>query len=136
MKIKKIVVIGSNSFFGSSFINQVLSNTGWNVIGISRSPESSDIFLPYLYKKERSKKFKFFKLDINRNFDDLTSLLDKHRPEVIVNFAAQGYVPGSWKNPEDYFKTNCMGVVKLTNHLRKKDYLKKYIPHLEMQVLQ
>lgn len=127
MKIKKIAVIGSNSFFGSNFINQVLFNTDWNIIGISRSPEYSNIFLPYLYKKERSEKFEFFQLDINKDFNDLASFLDKEKPEVIVNFAAQGYVPASWDNPEDWFRTNCLGIVKLTDHLRRQSYLKKYI---------
>jgi len=127
MKIKKIAVIGSNSFFGSNFINQVLSNTDWDITGISRSPEYSNIFLPYLYKKERSKKFEFFQLDINKDFDDLVSLLDKEKPEVIVNFAAQGYVPASWENPEDWFRTNCLGIVKLADYLRRQNYLKKYI---------
>ncbi|MDO8471307.1 MAG: GDP-mannose 4,6-dehydratase [bacterium] len=127
MKIRKIVVIGSNSFFGSHFVEQVLITTDWKVIGISRSPEYASIFLPYLYKKQRSKKFQFKRVDVNKDYKKLTAFLDKEKPEVVVNFAAQGFVPGSWKNPEDYFETNCASVVRLTDHLRKKDYLKKYI---------
>ncbi len=53
MKIKKVAVLGSNSFTGSHFINYVLENTPAEVIGISRSPEYNPLFLPYLYKKKR-----------------------------------------------------------------------------------
>src|SRR3989344_2646227 len=127
IRIKKIAVIGSNSFFGSHFVNQVLESTDWKVIGISRSPEYASIFLPYLYKKKRSKKFQFKRLDVNKDYRKLTTFLDKEKPEVVVNFAAQGYVPLSWKNPEDWFKTNCLGVMRIADHLRKKKYLKKYI---------
>ncbi|OGI78951.1 hypothetical protein A3F19_02825 [Candidatus Nomurabacteria bacterium RIFCSPHIGHO2_12_FULL_37_29] len=127
MKITKIVVIGSNSFFGSHFVDQALTNTDWKVVGISRSPEYKNIFLPYLYKKKRSKNFKFLQLDVNNDHKKINSLFDKEKPDVVVNFAAQGYVPASWESPEDWFKTNCLGIVKLADHLRRQDYLKKYI---------
>ena len=127
IKIKKIVVIGSNSFFGSHFVDQVLTTTDWKVIGISRSPEYKDIFLPYLYKKRKDKRFQFKRLDVNKDYKKILSLLDKERPDVVVNFAAQGYVPLSWESPEDWFNTNCIGIVRLADHLRKQKYLKKYI---------
>ena len=45
---EKIIVIGSNSFSGASFVNYVLDeNPQATVIGISRSAEYNDIFLPY-----------------------------------------------------------------------------------------
>ena len=42
----KVLVIGSNSFSGSNLVNKLL-NEGYDVIGISRSEEYSDVFLPY-----------------------------------------------------------------------------------------
>lgn len=127
MNIKKIAVIGSNSFSGSFFIKHILVNTNWNIIGTSRSAEPSDTFLPYRATKESTKRFKFYQLDSNDDFDRLTKLLDKEKPEVIVNFAAQSNVPFSWKHPEQWFTTNCMGIIKLADHLRASKYLKKYI---------
>ncbi len=127
MDIKKIAIIGSNSFSGSHAVDYFLTNSDARVIGISRSPEYDYIFLPYLYKKERSPKFKFFQLDVNKDMDRIINLLDREEPEAIINFAAQGNVEHSWKNPEDWFKTNCLGVMNLTNRLKDKKYIKKYI---------
>ena len=41
--MKKILIIGSNSFSGSNFINACLNNN-YQVVGISRSNEINKIF--------------------------------------------------------------------------------------------
>lgn len=127
LEFKKIAVLGSNSFTGSSFIDYALQNTNADIIGISRSFEYNNIFLPYLYKKARSKRFKFYQLDLNKDFNKIINLLDKIKPEIIVNYAAQGEVRSSWKWPEQWFMTNCISVVKLANALKDKQYLKRYV---------
>ena len=126
-EIKKIVVLGSNSFTGSHFINYLLENTLVEVIGISRSAEYNPLLLPYRYKKENSSRFKFLQLDVNKDFEKIVSLLDQERPEVVVNYSAQGEVRNSWKWPEQWFQTNCLAVIKLANVLAQKDYLKSYV---------
>ncbi len=125
MNIKKIVVIASNSFTGSHFVNYSLEK-GVEVIGISRSPEYNEVLLPYKYKKT-SKNFSFHQLDVNKDMNKIIALLDKEKPDVVVNFSAQGEVRNSWKWPNQWFETNCMAVVKLTNELKDKDYLKRYV---------
>ena len=42
----KFLVIGSNSFSGSQFTNFLLKKN-FEVLGVSRSDEPDDIFLPY-----------------------------------------------------------------------------------------
>ena len=127
MEIKKIVVLGSNSFTGSHFVNYLLENTRAEVIGISRSAEYNPLLLPYKYRKKSSSRFMFFQLDINKDFEEIVSLLDRERPEVVVNYAAQGEVRNSWKWPEQWFQTNCLAVVRLANVLANRDYLKSYV---------
>ncbi len=124
---RKIAIIGSNSFSGSHAVDYFLAKSDTPVIGISRSPEYDSVFLPYLYKKERSPGFKFFQMDINKDLGRIVDLLDRGEPEVIINFAAQGNVEHSWKNPEDWFMTNCLGIVNLVSRLKDKKYIKKYI---------
>lgn len=124
--MKTIAVIGSNSFSGSHFIDLLLSQTEFKVVGISRSPEKSSLFLPYK-KNPHLSRFSFFQFDLNKNIDALLSLLDREKPEGIVNFAAQGEVTPSWEHPEHWFQTNCCSLAVLINHLRKKDYLKRYL---------
>ena len=43
--MKKILVLGSNSFAGSVFVDECL-NADMNVVGVNRSPEQHDAFLP------------------------------------------------------------------------------------------
>ena len=45
----RVLVIGSNSFSGSNFVNQCLQR-GDDVYGVSRSREPDTIFLPYKWK--------------------------------------------------------------------------------------
>lgn len=50
-----ILIIGSNSFAGSNFIDYLL-NKKLKVIGVSRSKEIDKIFLKYKYNKNYKKK--------------------------------------------------------------------------------
>jgi len=122
--MKKVVVIGSNSFSGSDFIDLLLDR-GYEVIGVSRSPEKSSLFLPY--KKKNSPHFRFFQVDLNRNVDKLFTILDVFQPEFIVNFAAQSEVAPSWENPHHWFQTNAVSLTCLANRLKDLNYLKKYV---------
>ena len=123
--MNKVVVIGSNSFSGSHFIDLLLERTDCGVIGISRSPEKNPIFLPY--NKRNSDRFSFYQMDLNKNLNDMMELFDQRRPDVIVNFAAQSEVGPSWENPEQWFRTNCIGIVNLTHNLKDREYLNRYV---------
>ena len=133
MKKTTFFVIGSNCFSGSYFVNQAL-NDGYEVHGISRSREPSDIFLPYKWNKIDSlkfgkniEKFKFHKLNINNDLNEIISLINDVKPSHIINFAAQGMVAQSWENPIDWYQTNLISQVAFHDQLRKYTFLKKYI---------
>ena len=123
---EKIIVIGSNSFSGASFVNFVLGeNPQATVTGISRSAEYNDIFLPY--KKHSSDRFTFHCLDLNLNLDEITDIIKTFRPDYIVNFSAQGMVGQSWENPEQWFRTNCLALMNLANTIKEEKYLKRFV---------
>lgn len=121
----KIVVIGSNSFSGSDLIDLLLEDPANQVIGISRSPEKSALFLPY--KRHQGAIFKFYQMDLNRDMPQMIELLDSFEPEYVVNFAAQSEVAPSWEHPEQWFQTNVVALAKLTNALKERDYLRRYV---------
>ena len=132
---KRFLVIGSNSFSGSHFVNQLLLQ-GNQVCGVSRSTEPDKVFLPYKWKENiieinDSKKsidnFKFFSLDLNSNIKKIENLIDEFKPEYVVNFASQGMVAQSWQNPTHWYQTNVVSQVALHDVLRKKSFLKKYV---------
>lgn len=123
--MKKVLVIGSNSFSGSDFIDLLLEKGEYNVIGVSRSPEKSPLFLPY--RKRSSKNFHFHQIDLNRDLSKLEAILNEFQPEYIVNFAAQSEVAPSWENPHHWFQTNAVALTQLANLLKNAPYLKKYV---------
>lgn len=123
---KKVFVIGSNSFSGSNAVSRLLFE-GYEVMGVSRSEEPSDIFLPYKWSPEILTKFKFRSVDLNLNIEYLKDLLDGFKPNIIVNFAAQGMVAESWINPLDWFQTNVMAQIELAQFLKTRSYIERFI---------
>ncbi len=131
---EKFLVIGSNSFSGSHFVALALEE-GAEVIGISRSPEPSPVFLPYRnaqgdHKQSRDKqggRFRFVQADLNQHLDRIVSLVLEFRPDYVVNFAAQGMVAQSWDNPRDWMTTNALAHISLHDKLKKLDFIKKYV---------
>ncbi|MFC1496783.1 GDP-mannose 4,6-dehydratase [Candidatus Margulisiibacteriota bacterium] len=119
------IVFGSNSFSGSDFIDLLLEDPKNQIIGISRSPEKSELFLPY--KKKKSKNFSFYQYDLNKHMDKIIRLVDDSRPEYIINFAAQSEVGPSWLNPGQWFQTNAVAITELAHALKKRKFLKKYV---------
>ena len=125
MNKSKFLIIGSNSFSGSSFISYLLKKK-FKVIGISRSKELNKVFLPYKwYGKEEN--FKFFRLDLNKNLKEIIDVVKKFKPSYIINFSAQGMVAESWLSPNDWYKTNLISQVEFHNQIRNFSFIKKYI---------
>lgn len=129
------LVIGSNSFSGSHFVNELLLKD-YNVCGISRSKQPNDVFLPYKWPENKLSKikknnildnFNFYSFDLNSDTDKICNLIDEIKPEYIVNFASQGMVAESWLNPIHWYKTNIISQVALHDELRKRKFIKKYV---------
>lgn len=123
---RTVVVLGANSFSGQDFVDLLLDQPHYRVIGVSRSPERSSLFLKYKTRADLSR-YQYHALDMNRDSGALLDLLDAERPAWIVNFAAQSEVAPSWDHPEHWFETNTVALSKLINHLRKRDYLQRYL---------
>jgi dTDP-glucose 4,6-dehydratase len=121
----KFLVIGSNSFSGAQFIKFLVENNN-DVLGVSRSKEINDVYLPYKWGNGGGG-VKFYQIDINHQLTELIDILNEFKPQYIVNFAAQGMVAQSWETPGDWYQTNVVGQVKLHDQLRKLKFLKKYV---------
>ena len=127
MSKQTIVVIGSNSFSASYLIRHVMERSSHKIIGISRSPQASPVLTAFSGHQSEEAIFDFHQLSINTQLGDIINLCDENEPEFIFNYAAQGEVRNSWNWPEQWYETNCMGVVKLTTVLKSRSYLKKYV---------
>jgi dTDP-glucose 4,6-dehydratase len=123
--VKKILIIGSNSFSGSNFVNNQL-NEDYEVFATSRSLELNNVFLPYK-KNSKLNNLHFSQLDLNKNLDELINLIKKEKISQIVNFAAQSMVGQSWDTPEHWYMTNTVSTIKFHNQLKNLDFLDKYV---------
>jgi dTDP-glucose 4,6-dehydratase len=122
-----ILVLGSNSFSGASFVRHLLQQ-GVDVIGASRSPEAAPVFLPYQWlPAEQRSRFRYVQLDLNHQLDALEQIIRDEHIKVIANFAAQSMVGESWNEPGDWMQTNVVSVARLAERLRHMDFLEKYV---------
>lgn len=122
--MQRTLVLGSNSFAGSQFVAHALSNR--KVLGLNRSAEHSELFLPYK-QAANADQYQFFKLDLNQDFEQMMDRITDFQPQVIVDFAGQGMVAESWQHPEQWYQTNIVSKVRLHQALVGKSWLKRYI---------
>lgn len=131
--MKTYLVIGSNCFTGSHIVDALLETPDHRVIGVSRSPESNEIFLPY--KRHRDSMFEFQQIDVVHGFDRLRDLVERERPSVIINVAALSEVARSNESPVEYFNINTTAPVRLCNLLRTASYLERYVHISSAEIL-
>lgn len=123
--MQKALVIGSNSFSGSSFCSYLLDQ-GIDVFGVSRSLPPQDVMLPYKWCNKKGK-FTFTQIDLNQDLNDLESLMRQHQFSTVYNFAAQSMVGESWDKPDDWMQTNVVSMARLAQRLRHMDFIDKYV---------
>lgn len=125
MTRQRVAVIGSTSFSGSSLIDMLLADGDYEVLGISRSAENLPPLQPHL--RHGGDHYQSARHHLVEDLGGALDSLDDFEPDYIVNFAAQGEVPSSFQHPDRHFETNALAMVKLTESLRQKSYLKRYV---------
>lgn len=120
---KKILILGISSFAGSAFANYISKNKNYNIYGTYNSKKLSDSF--FLDKKYKN--LKFIRCDLSDSSGKLQKIIEKLRPNFILDFASICMVNESWKFPEYYFNVNVNSKIFLINNLEKYKFLEKYI---------
>lgn len=127
MQLERILVIGSNSFSGATFVALALSR-GHTVVGVSRSAEPNPVFLPYRWQEPRGTgEFSFRQMDLNERAEEIAQLAQDLGLTHVVNFAAQSMVAESWLTPADWYRTNVLANVRLHERLRRWSGLVRYL---------
>ncbi len=114
----RVLILGANSFLGSSFIAHLLTNGQHDIIATSRSEQATPIFLPYRWTGLNGLRFEQIDLNSDRHLDRLVDIIDTDKPTHIANFAALSMVAESWTTPADYMETNVVALTKLVDMLR------------------
>jgi dTDP-glucose 4,6-dehydratase len=123
---KKYVVLGGGGSFGLLTSKYLLDHADpAAVIAVGRNPPKPECFT--LGIGDGDSRYRYHAYHVTHELDLLMELLDRERPQVIVNYAAQGEGATSLKHSWRYFETNCMALARLAEELMKRDYLERFI---------
>jgi len=109
----KILVTGGAGFIGSNFL----------LTFVPRYPEHSFVCFDKLTyagnllsiaEIDGARNFAFERGDI-ADADAVQALFERHRPDVVVHFAAESHVDRSIHDPAEFVRTNVMGTLQLLN---------------------
>src|SRR5699024_1540454 len=115
--VVNILVTGSAGFIGSHLSKRLLKE-GHKVIGVDNI---NDYYSPQL-KKDRLKQldndnFTFIKTDLE-NLDTINQVFKEHKPNIVINLAAQAGVRYSLENPHAYINSNIVGFTNILEACR------------------
>jgi dTDP-glucose 4,6-dehydratase len=103
----KVLVTGGAGFIGSNFVYYMLEkHPDYEIVCIDLLTYAGN--LQTLEKALKNPKFKFIKGDISSR-DDVFSLFEAEKPDIVVNFAAESHVDRSIENPGLFLSTNIIG---------------------------
>lgn len=113
MKSKKILVTGGAGFIGSNFVHYLFKkHETIKIINYDKLTYAGN--LANLKEVENHQGYSFIKGDIC-NKQKLHTVFEHFKPNYVINFAAETHVDRSILNPEEFVKTNILGVQNLLN---------------------
>jgi dTDP-glucose 4,6-dehydratase len=110
-----ILVTGGAGFIGSNFVLDWLAQSSEPVLNLDKLTYAGN--LKNLASLDGHAGHIFVHGDIG-DTALVASLLHKHQPRAIVNFAAESHVDRSIHGPEDFVETNIVGTFKLLEAVR------------------
>ncbi|PEU60004.1 NAD-dependent epimerase [Priestia megaterium] len=115
---KTYLITGAAGFIGY-FLSKKLLEQGCTVIGIDNVNDYYDVRLKHtrLEQLEPYENFTFLKVDISEK-ETLTNIFKEHKPNVVVNLAAQAGVRYSIENPDVYMQSNVIGFYNILEACR------------------
>ena len=103
-------VTGGAGFIGSAVIRHLLDETEANVVNIDKLTYASNLnSIPQATSHPR---YRFARVDIC-NGQELRRLFDSHRPQYVMNLAAESHVDRSIEAPVEFIQTNVVGTFTL-----------------------
>ena len=107
--MKKIIVTGGLGFIGSNLI-ELLIHKKFKIVNVDKVTYSSNFYNTKEFFNNKS--YEFIKCDLN-NKKKLNKIVFKHKPDGIFNLAAETHVDRSIDKPENFIKSNILGVFNL-----------------------
>lgn len=110
-----LLITGGAGFIGSNFVLDWLAQDGEPIINLDKLTYAGN--LDTLASLKDNPRHVFVHGDIgNRSL--VATLLAKHRPRAVINFAAESHVDRSIHGPGDFIQTNVVGTFNLLEAVR------------------
>jgi dTDP-glucose 4,6-dehydratase len=123
--MKTYVILGGGGAFGIYAAKYLLDHARpKRVVGIGRNPLRPE---PFSLNIDKHAGYEYYAYHLTYEMDLMLDLLDKIKPDIIINFAAQGEGAASWRHSWRFFETNTMALSKLCEELMKRDWLERFI---------
>jgi dTDP-glucose 4,6-dehydratase len=123
--MKTYAILGAGGSFGIHTAFYLLRHASpRKVVGIGRNPLRPE---PFSLGIGDQNNFEYHAFHITHEVDSVMEVLDRERPAVIINYAAQGEGAVSWKKSWRFYETNSMALARLTEELMSRDYLKRFV---------
>lgn len=121
----KYMLLGGAGVFAIHTVKFLLNRADTTqVIAVGRNIERGAAYTLEIGKGDP--RYRYEQIHITFEQDVLLELIDKEKPDYIINYAAIAYAT-SWEKSYRYYDTNLMAVVKLCEELSKRSFLKKFI---------
>ena len=114
---KKFLITGGAGFIGSAVIRHIIKNTSHSVVNVDSLTYAGN--LDSLISVENDSRYVFEKVDICNSLD-ISLVLNKHKPDVIMHLAAESHVDRSIDGPSKFIETNIFGTYVLLE--QSKEY--------------
>jgi len=110
-----ILITGAAGFIGANFVLDWLAQSQEPVVNLDKLTYAGN--LETLASLEGDARHIFVQGDIGDSAL-VASLLAKHQPRAVINFAAESHVDRSIHSPEDFIQTNIVGSFRLLEAVR------------------
>jgi dTDP-glucose 4,6-dehydratase len=119
------VILGGNGPFGVHTAKYLLEHASpKKVVCVGRNAEKGSAFTLDVGKGDS--RYEYHQIHLVYELDRLFELLDRLKPEVVINFAALAH-GASWTKSWRFYDTNVTSLAKMVEELAARDYLQRWI---------
>lgn len=106
----KILVTGGAGFIGSALVRHLINETADDVVNVDKLTYAAD--LRSIESVADNPRYKFERVDICDR-GAVAALFERHKPDAVMNLAAETHVDRSIDRPADFIETNIIGTYVL-----------------------